>query len=140
LFGAVLSRRGAMEGERNQKPEVASPAALGRRKFLFRAAVAGTAAWAVPTIITMEPAGAASLTSPPPTPPVVVQGETVIAEVEARGSLPVTGAPITTLLGAGAAAIVGGGAMHEWSARATSRDAARPDAGGQPGSQSQPAE
>ena len=54
-----------------------------------------------------------------------VEGETVIdtaqvatePEVEVRGALAVTGVPITTLAGAGAAAIAGGGALHHWSAR-----------------------
>ena len=35
-----------------------------------------------------------------------------------RGALAVTGVPLTTLAGAGAAAIAGGGALHHWSARA----------------------
>jgi len=43
--------------------------ALGRRTFLARVAVAGGAAWAAPTIITMRQANAASLTSAPPDDP-----------------------------------------------------------------------
>jgi hypothetical protein len=112
-----------MEEEAHQIPEIASTSALGRRKFLVRAAVAGTAAWAVPTIITLEPAGAAALTSPPPTPPEVeVLDETVVddptVKPQAREALAATGAPIDTMLGAGAAAIAGGGALHVWSTRA----------------------
>ena len=67
-----------MEDAGNETSEVTSSSAVGRRKFLVKAAVAGSVAWAVPAIITMEPAGAAALTSPPPTPPVEVQEETVI--------------------------------------------------------------
>jgi hypothetical protein len=52
-----------------QHPPETSAAALGRRRFMVRAAAVGTVAFAVPTIITMAPAGAAELTSPPPTPP-----------------------------------------------------------------------
>lgn len=121
-----------------------TPAAgLGRRRFMVRAAAVGTAAFAVPTIITMAPAGAAELTSPPPTPPPEVEVEvetktvtlpvdppldppvevaaarpTAKPEVEVRGALALTGAPIDQLLGAGAAAVAGGGALHMWSARA----------------------
>ncbi len=135
--------------------EVTAPRAdFGRRRFLLGAAAAGTAAWAVPAIVTMEPAGAAGLTSPPPTPPEVeVLPKTIIdppvdpsdpvvevagapaanPEVEVRGALAVTGAPIDTLLGAGAAAIAGGGALHQWSARAARRSAASTDAPAVPG-------
>ena len=63
-------------------PEERLPPAIGvgRRKFLFRAAAAGTVAFVVPTIVTIETAGAADLTSPPPEPPdepAVVEGEVV---------------------------------------------------------------
>ena len=40
-----------------------------RRRFLIGAAGVGAAAWVAPAIITMDPAGAAELTSPPPKPP-----------------------------------------------------------------------
>lgn len=142
-----------MEGSGNQMPAVGSNPAVARREFLVKAAVAGTAAWAIPTIITMEPAGAAELTSPPPTPPEVeieVEGKTVIdptpgetvidpaqvatePEVEVRGALAVTGAQITTLAGAGAAAIAGGGALHHWSARRERAGSTRPDLSAEPG-------
>src|SRR5688572_10731009 len=42
---------------------------LERRDFLRKAAVVGTGAFAVPMIITVDPAEARALTSPPPQPP-----------------------------------------------------------------------
>ena len=115
-------------------------AGLGRRQFMLRAAVAGTVAFAVPTIVTMEPAGAAALTSPPPKPPVEVEvkPETVTAATAApavevatdpataakpqvKGTLAFTGANIDMLSRAGAAAVAGGGALHIWSTRAGAR-------------------
>ncbi len=113
-------------------------AALGRRKFLVRAAAAGTVAWAVPAIVTMEPAGAAALTSPPPEVEVLPNrvtdpGEPGGPAVEVAAAKPPakpkvevlakTGAPIDTLFGLGAVAVAGGGALHQWSA-ATARRAA----------------
>ena len=47
----------------------ATPKAGGRRDFMRRAAVVGTGAFVVPTIITVDPADAQALTSPPPEPP-----------------------------------------------------------------------
>jgi hypothetical protein len=131
-----------MEEPSGRPEEMGSHSSLGRRKFLVAAAVAGTAAWAVPTIITMEPAGAATLTSPPPVPPVEVLPETLVnpavgpaapavqvePEVEVRGALAMTGAEIGPLLGAGIAAIAGGAALHHWSADAARRQAEALDA------------
>ncbi len=116
---------------------------LGRRQFMLRAAVAGTVAFAVPTIVTMEPAGAAELTSPPPKPKppvdVEVKAETVTAAAavptapavaadpataakpQVKGALAKTGADIDTLSRAGAAAVAGGAALHIWSTRAAAR-------------------
>jgi hypothetical protein len=48
-------------------PEAAG--ASGRRDFMRKAAVVGTGAFVVPTIITVDPADAQALTSPPPEPP-----------------------------------------------------------------------
>ena len=39
---------------------------LARRQFLLKAAVAGTAVWVAPSIIAIQPAGAADLHSRPP--------------------------------------------------------------------------
>ncbi|MGH9227174.1 MAG: twin-arginine translocation signal domain-containing protein [Acidimicrobiales bacterium] len=41
---------------------------VGRRDLLRGAAVAGTGAFVVPTIVTVDPADAQALTSPPPEP------------------------------------------------------------------------
>ncbi|MEJ7582492.1 MAG: twin-arginine translocation signal domain-containing protein [Acidimicrobiales bacterium] len=49
---------------------------LDRRRFLGKAAVAGGTVWAVPTLVSMRPAGAAELTS---SPPVTATTETSIA-------------------------------------------------------------
>jgi hypothetical protein len=54
----------------------------------------------------------------------------VVPEVEVRGALAVTGAPIDQLLGAGAAAVAGGGALHVWSARAARSTAGSVEAAG----------
>ena len=43
--------------------------ATGRRDFMRKAAVVGTGVFVVPTIITVDPADAQALTSPPPEPP-----------------------------------------------------------------------
>ena len=103
---------------------------IGRRRFLVGAAGLGAAAWAAPAIITMDPAGAAALTSPPPKPPdtevsaqtVEVRGAEVTAEPEVAsddgGHLPFTGANLEQLTIAGLAATASGAAMHFWSARA----------------------
>jgi hypothetical protein len=92
---------------------------LGRRQFLLKAAVAGTVAFAVPTIVTVDPAGATGLHSPPPeevlptgvTDPMVVPGG-----VSAGGELPRTGVGTEELVAAGLAATAGGAAMLFWSA------------------------
>jgi hypothetical protein len=110
---------------------------LGRRKFLATAAAAGAVAWAAPAIITMQPAGAASLTSPPPTPPPTGPTGVVPTGVEpadetnpdpngadpkpqvaaaSTGTLPFTGADIKQLAATGLAATAGGGALMFWSA------------------------
>jgi hypothetical protein len=111
---------------------------VGRRRFLVAAAGAGAAAWAVPAIITMEPAGASGLTSPPPKPsqppatsaspppevlgtevvkdPAAAPGSEVAGATAAGGQLPFTGAKVEQLTIAGLAATAGGAAMHFWSA------------------------
>ncbi len=103
---------------------------IGRRRFLIGAAGVSAAAWVAPAIITMDPAGAAELTSPPPKPPDTVSAQTVEvpgaqvkpdAEVSGAtddgGRLPFTGANLEQLTIAGLAATAAGAAMHFWSAR-----------------------
>ena len=46
-----------------------APGTSGRRDFMRKAAVIGTGAFVLPTIITVDPADAQALTSPPPEPP-----------------------------------------------------------------------
>jgi hypothetical protein len=111
-------------------------AALDRRAFLRRAAVVGSGAFVVPTIITMAPAGAQEIVSPPPEPPtqppptevggtvtqqppVQVGGAVVMpqgAAVAGRTELPRTGVEIDALVAAGLAATAGGAALVLWSA------------------------
>lgn len=113
---------------------------LHRRAFLRRAAVVGTGAFVVPTIVTMQPAGAQEITSPPPEPPPEppvggppVVGPTVVeppgavggavvapkgTQVAGRTVLPRTGAELDDLVVAGLAATAGGAALVLWSADA----------------------
>jgi hypothetical protein len=105
----------------------------GRRDFLRKAAVAGTAAFAVPVIITVDPAGAQALTSPPPEPPghsgpvtpapggVSSGAGTPGGDPGARArpthtELPRSGSDLDRLLAAGLAATAGGAALVLWSA------------------------
>src|SRR4051794_10974350 len=97
---------------------------VGRRHFLVRTLGAGAIALAVPTIVTVTPAGA--ITSPPPQPPTQVEpaSEARSAQTPAaaqvapanQGQLPFTGADVERLVIAGTAAVVGGAAMIHWSA------------------------
>ena len=116
---------------------------IGRRCFIAGAAAAGGLAFTVPAIVTMKPAGASTLTSPPPkppdtpgdsvapadieNPPVQVRGEVAtvptgraddpaVAPVVAAGQLPFTGANVKEMLAAGLAATSAGAAMVLWSA------------------------
>jgi hypothetical protein len=110
--------------------------AVGRREFLRKVAVAGTGAFAVPTIVTVDPADAQALTSPPPEPPVSsmkpenpeagVAGSPAAKrgshrQVSARTELPRTGADIDRLVAAGLAASAGGAALVLWSADAQAK-------------------
>jgi hypothetical protein len=108
----------------------------GRRDFLRRAAVAGTGAFAVPMIVTVDPANAQAVTSPPPAPSGSsvpkrpgVGGATsptagATGGVEQAGrrpdhgrtELPRTGADVDRLVAAGLAATAGGAALVLWSA------------------------
>jgi hypothetical protein len=121
----------------------------GRRDFMRKAAVVGSGAFVVPTIITVDPADAQALTSPPPEPPgrpesppaeaggapgTVAQptgrrrnqaGRTRTTE---RTELPRTGANLDRLAAAGLAATAGGAALVLWSAeaRSSARSAEKP--------------
>jgi hypothetical protein len=112
----------------------------GRRDFLRRAAVAGTSAFTVPMIVTVDPADAQTLTSPPPEPPgpstrperpgsssgPPTRAEGTLAagrRVSGRTELPSTGADIERLVAAGLAATAGGAALVLWSADAKSGSA-----------------
>jgi hypothetical protein len=111
----------------------------GRRDFMRKAAVVGTGAFVVPTIVTVDPADAQALTSPPPEPPghpespaVEVDGppgtgsrrapgtqpNLAAGRVAARTELPRTGADLDRLVAAGLAATAGGAALVLWSAEA----------------------
>ncbi len=97
---------------------------VGRRRFLLRTLSAGSVALAIPTIITVAPAGA--VTSPPPQPPTDVEPATeprpaaqpagTQVAAASGGQLPFTGADVEKLVAGGTAAIVGGAAMIHWSA------------------------
>jgi hypothetical protein len=117
-----------------------------RRAFLRKAAAAGTAAFAIPTIITVDPADAQPLTSPPPKQPGAGGASETGAPVGPRGAqaagpsqptgrseLPRTGADIDRLVAAGLAATAGGAALVLWSADMRSRSPAPQPAGSEPG-------
>jgi hypothetical protein len=116
-----------------------------RRDFLRKATVVGTGAFAVPMIITVDPADAQALTSPPPEPPGSRGGSEAAAPVGSRGAqpaarsqatgrsdLPRTGADIDRLVAAGLAATGGGAALVLWSADMQSRSAAPQPADSEP--------
>jgi hypothetical protein len=112
----------------------------GRRDFLRKAAV-GTGAFLVPMIITVDPADARALTSPPPEPPgrpeshpadlgglpgtvsppatrVQPRPGAAGSRVTGRSELPRTGEDLDRLAVAGLAATAGGAALVLWSADA----------------------
>jgi hypothetical protein len=115
-----------------------------RRDFLRKAVVAGTGVFAVPMIVTVDPADAQALTSPPPEPPGSSQPDTpgidltssrragtpagsgtaagsrTPAQASGRTELPRTGADLDRLVAAGLAATAGGAALVLWSANAQS--------------------
>ncbi len=122
----------------------------GRRDFMRKAAVVGTGAFVVPTIITVDPADAQALTSPPPespgrpeSPPVDLGSSpgtvpppaprtrpnlAADSRATARTELPRTGANLDHLIAAGLAATAGGAALVLWSAEAKTADAKTADA------------
>jgi hypothetical protein len=101
---------------------------LGRRQFMRKAAVAGAIVWTVPTIVSIEPAGAADRHSRPPKPPVEPVGgvgSTPHGDGDSQkdpAQLPFTGDNEILELGVGVAAITAGAAMLMLSAE--SADAA----------------
>jgi hypothetical protein len=123
--------------------------ATGRRDFVRRATIAGTGAFAVPMIVTVDPADARPLTSPPPEPPgasnrplsppdepvnkpptasgaqssMTAGSRTSRRRVSGRTELPRTGADIDRMVAAGLAATAGGAALVLWSADTQSRPA-----------------
>ena len=120
----------------------ATPEAGGRRDFMRRAAVVGTGAFVVPTIITVDPADAQALTSPPPEPPgkpesppvsegggpgAQPQAQPAGRRVTTRTELPRTGANLYRLAVAGLAATAGGAALVLWSADARKAATDPPD-------------
>ena len=125
-------------------PPADAGSAVDRRAFLRKAAVAGTGAFAVPMIVTVAPADAEALTSPPPEPPgsathpespgghrtsprapaATPEAKRAGRTVTGRTELPRTGADIDRLVAAGLAATAGGAALVLWSADARAKHAA----------------
>ena len=86
---------------------------MNRRKLLATGAAVTAAAWVAPEILTLEPAHAAELHSPPPQP----HHETETSSgPEPAGTLAFTGAPIEQETIAGAI-IIGAGMVAHWVAR-----------------------
>jgi hypothetical protein len=122
-------------GAGEPKP-VDAGSAVSRRAFLRRVTVAGTGAFVVPIIVTVDPADAQALTSPPPEPPGSSHGSpgaetptTTVASptsshVSGRTELPRTGGDIDRLVAAGLAATAGGAALVLWSADIKSKSSA----------------
>jgi hypothetical protein len=122
---------GRLKGEAGREDTPGGP-----RDFL-RKAVVGSGAFAVPTIITVNPASAQALNSPPPEPPgrpqppPVDQGSDSAAspgsqqdrrdgrtQMTGRTELPRTGMDLDRLVVAGLTATAGGAALVLWSADA----------------------
>jgi hypothetical protein len=103
-----------------------------RREFLRKATI-GTGAFAVPMILTVDPAVAQAVASPPPesaqTPPATgvssstAPGPSARNPASGRSRLPRTGADIDRLVAAGLAATGAGAALLLWSADARSHAA-----------------
>jgi hypothetical protein len=115
--------------------------AVGRRDFLRKAAAVGTGAFAVPMIVTVDPADAQALISPPPElpgsstqpeapeiGPVGSPGAQQASrrQVSARTELARTGTDIDRLVAAGLAATAGGAALVLWSADARAASKSKP--------------
>jgi hypothetical protein len=106
-----------------------------RREFLRKAPI-GTGAFAVPMILTVDPADAQAVASPPPESPAQtspptngITGSTAPGPSAAnrpasgRSELPRTGADIDRLVAAGLAATAAGASLLLWSADAGSHAA-----------------
>jgi hypothetical protein len=119
---------------------------VDRREFLRKATV-GTGAFAVPMILTVDPADAQAIASPPPestaqTPPAtgvtgsIAPGPAATSRpASGRSELPRTGADIDRLVAAGLAVTATGAALLLWSADAGSHaatSAATPDPPAEP--------
>jgi hypothetical protein len=94
-------------------------AELGRRQFIRKAAVAGAIVWTVPTIVSIEPAGAAERHSTPPKPPVEPISGVVSRPHDGEkdaAQLPFTGDNEVLEFGVGVAAVAAGAAMLMMSA------------------------
>jgi hypothetical protein len=111
-----------------------------RRDFLRKATV-GTGALALPMIVTVDPADAQALASPPPespghaSPPAgtsATPGRSAPTRPRVSGELPRTGAYIDRLVAAGLAATAGGAGLVLWSAEARSRATASTAPGAPP--------
>ncbi len=89
-----------------------------RRAFIAGGVGVGVAAWVVPEILTMQPADAASLQSPPPVPrhEQITETSSAPSSGEPGGVLAFTGAPVEqeAVL---AAALVGAGLITRWVAK-----------------------
>ncbi len=101
----------------------------------------GTAAFAVPMIVTVDPADAQALTSPPPEPPrsgtagsVAASGTRPAGRSQAsrHTELPRTGAGVDRLVAAGLTATATGAALVLWSADMESRSGAPQPADAEP--------
>ena len=118
----------------------------GRRDFIRKAGVVATGAFAVPMIVTVDPADAQALTSPPPEAPGRPESPQVDAGSETaspprtqqasrgtgtrgtgRTELARTGADLDRLVVAGLAATAGGAALVLWSAEAKAAGAKSAD-------------
>jgi hypothetical protein len=101
----------------HQNTTRSAAADLGRRQFMRKAAVAGTLVWTVPTIVSIQPAGAADRHSARPKPPVggVVEPPIVTPTTAATQLGPTrlafTGDNEIVEFGVGLAALAGGTAL-----------------------------
>jgi hypothetical protein len=123
---------------------------VGRRDFLRKTAAAG--AFAIPIIVTVDPADAQTVTSPPPQPPGSSEQPRSPVDLSAspgagsprtgdsqtqrgvagRVDLPRSGADIDRLVAAGLAATAGGAALVLWSAELKSESASTMSPGPEP--------
>jgi hypothetical protein len=117
ISGYIRDREDDVEDSPHRDaPRVIAPG-LGRRQFMRKAAVAGAIAWTVPTIVSIQPAGAAERHSAPPVKPVggVKQHPGTVDATQKHTDpvpqLPFTGDNEIVEMGVGIAAVAGGAAM-----------------------------